>query len=359
MRQKKTKPKKSSQINTFQEKYVLDNLYCPTLENFEIKTLKVESQALKNNPLRDSHIRYNPVLVPKKIIKKPPALIYVLAGFTGNGPKYFGIKSFEENYPQEIDTLYGDNKAPHAIYVFVDAFSFWGGSQFLNSIAVGNYEDYFVKELHLSILKSFNLKKDAKRTAIVGGSSGGYGALHLCSKYPDNFSVIGAIAPDSDFKTSLLQDLYIASSYLKDKRTFRVLRDAHSQGDILKLRTGHSILNAIGMSACYSPKSKTGEFEFPIDMKTGEILPKVWKKWLDKDPIHFLIKRKAKLSAIKKVYLEVGNRDQYHLYFGARKIAKLLKQNKVSTYYNEFSGTHWDLSSRRKYMLEYLCKVLS
>ena len=81
------------------------------MDNFHSKTLVVDSNSLKGNPLGDSCLRYNPVLIPKGQGEKWPVVL-ILAGFTGNGPKYFSPKSYESNFPQSLDICISPKKSP-------------------------------------------------------------------------------------------------------------------------------------------------------------------------------------------------------------------------------------------------------
>lgn len=321
------------------------------LDNFSLEQLRIESKALKGNPLGDPYKRVNPVMIPNSFKKDLP-VVFILAGFTGNGPKYLGPRSFEPNMAEQIDEAVSKGKAPKAIYVFVDAFSFWGGSQFLNSKAVGNYEDYLVDELYEEVLEYYPVNK--KKIMLMGVSSGGYGALHLASKYPNKFSYCAALAPDSYFETCYLSDVYKASPYLLGK-SYSDLKALHKRGKILSRRDGHGILNAIGMTACYSENMKN-KIKWPIDLKTGLIDKEQWKNWKSNDPVVFLKKRMNKFKKLKGIYLEVGTRDQFHLYFGARQMHQILKESKCRHHYNEFDGTHFDFAERRPVLWEWLVK---
>lgn len=322
------------------------------LEHFTLEQIRVDSKALKGNPLKDPSSRVNPVMVPKSFTSKKLPVVFILAGFTGNGPKYLGPRSFEQNMAEQIDDGVESSKAPKALYVFVDAFSFWGGSQFINSPAVGNYEDYLVKELYQEVLDNYPV--DTKKVMVMGVSSGGYGALHLASKYPSKFTYCAALAPDSYFETCYLSDIYKASPYLLGKSYYE-LKSLHKAGKILGRRDGHSILNAIGMTACYSPVSKS-KLDWPIDLKSGLENKSVWKKWKSNDPVIFLKKRMNKFKQLKGIYLEVGVRDQFHLYFGARQMHQLMKDEKCKHHYSEFNGTHFDFAERRPILWEWLAK---
>ncbi|MCB0347965.1 MAG: enterochelin esterase [Bdellovibrionales bacterium] len=316
------------------------------LKNYTVKSLSVKSSYLKGNPLGDPHLRHNPVLVPNK--GEVEGIVVILAGFFGNGPNYLGPKSFEENYAETIDRLTTKSKAPNAAYIFVDAWTSLGGSQFINSSAVGKYEDYLVKEVLKQAKDTFG--KD-KKVAICGGSSGGYGAIHLASKYPKDFPYVMALAPDSAFELSLLKDIYKAANYLVHFKQADFLKKLKA-GDLSRLRDFHPILNAVAMAACYSPRGKN--IDLPVDFYTGEIKTSIWKKWLEKDPVHFLTKRIGACKKLKAVFLEVGKKDEFQLQFGARRIHKLWKKNKIPHHYNEFDGGHFDLSTRREAMLTWL-----
>lgn len=328
----------------------------PHLKNFQISQIEIQSTALKSNPLKDPHLRYNPILIPKKLEKnKTYPLVVVLAGFGGNGPNYFSLKSFQKNQIQVLDDCFTAGTAPKAFYLYVDAWTFWGGSQFKNSEAVGKYEDYIVNELLQNTLKELPI--DKKKVCITGGSSGGYGALHLSSKYPEIFPVCAAIAPDCFFEASMIPDIYKASSFLASNNSLKTLKDLHMKSKIASRRDGFTILNAICMSTCYSPKGKSGDFHLPIDLKTGLIKEDIWKKWKENDPILFLNKRISSVKKLKNIYIDVGNRDQYNLHFGARQIHEILKKAKVKHKYVEFDGGHFDISERRPEVYLWLKKI--
>ena len=160
------------------------------LRSLECRTLIVESEALKKNPLRDTHVRRNPVVLP--VAEAPKSgwpVVFVLAGYAGNGTKYFSDKGFENNFIQVLDAAVHKGDAPRAVYVFVDAWTSWGGSQFINSSGTGNYQDYIVKELVPAVEDSFSVDQEAGKWCVFGGSSGGYGALHLSSQFPTCISL--------------------------------------------------------------------------------------------------------------------------------------------------------------------------
>lgn len=332
---------------------ILSNLQTFDVTQFKVETLKITSEALKTNPLKDSFVRYNPLLVPKN--PGPWPVVFILGGFSGNSPFYFNGKFNEQNAAQVIDQACARGEAPEALYVFIDALSTWGGSQFLNSAAVGNYEDYIVNEVVTVLKKHYDVSKKSSEWCVMGGSSGGYGALHLASKHPDVFGLCAAVAPDSFFEASLLPDLYQALPFWEKYQTsgLRALEELRN-GRLMKNRNWHSLLNAFGMCACYSAKGEHGDFNYPLDSKTGMKIPSVWSEILEKDPLHFLEKRVSNLKKLTAIYLDVGTKDNFNLQYGTRQISSLLKSHQISHDYVEFDGNHFDIGERRPEVWKWL-----
>jgi enterochelin esterase-like enzyme len=328
---------------------ILDHLSALDLKNFHVETLQIESDCLKGNPLKDPTQRRNPVLIPKNA-SGPLPVVWILAGLTGNGPDSFSPRFGELNTVQNIDAAVSTGKAPAVLYVFVDAMTSWGGSQFLNS-AQGRYEDYLINELVPAIQQCYDVSPQAKRWCITGGSSGGYGALHLGSKFPEVFGVVAALAPDCFFEASLLSEFYKAlyewNKYGGPKGLLKELRS----GRLRQSKNFHSIVNAVGMSLCYA------EGALPIDSYTGELNATVWKKFREKDPLVFLQKRVTGLKKLAALYIDVGNKDQFDLHLGCRQLHQWLKLKKIKHHYSEFNGTHFDLAPRRLEVWNWLTKV--
>lgn len=332
---------------------ILKNFRAYEVTHFQIETLKVESRVLKGNPLKDPTTRFNPLLIPRT--EGPWPVVVVLAGFTGNAPYYFNPKFNEQNSIQVIDHAFSRGEAPEALYVFVDALTSWGGSQFINSAATGPYEDYLMKEVIPALKEHYPVSHNAKDWCITGGSSGGYGALHLGSKYPEVFSWVAAIAPDSFFEASLLPELYHALPlWGKYKESGHKALEELRNGKLTKNRNWHTLLNAFGMAACYCPQGEDGNFQFPLDVHSGEKIPSLWKKWLQKDPLHFLPERLEKLKKLSGIYLDVGTKDNFHLQYGTRQISNILKSAKIDHDYVEFDGNHFDIGERRPEVWKWL-----
>ncbi|MDQ3748885.1 MAG: alpha/beta hydrolase-fold protein, partial [Acidobacteriota bacterium] len=114
-----------------------------------VKILKHESQILKGNPLGDKHVRDLYVYLPPDYEtndKKFP-VVYCLTGFTGRGKMFLNDHAFAPNLAERMDKLIGEETIKPMIAVLPDCFTYYGGSQYINSSATGNYEDYLTQEI--------------------------------------------------------------------------------------------------------------------------------------------------------------------------------------------------------------------
>jgi enterochelin esterase family protein len=115
-----------------------------------IKILRHESEVLKNNPLGDKRIRdlyvYLPPDYETHAAKNYPT-VYCLTGFTGRGKMFLNDNAFTPNLAERLDKLIGDGTIKPMIAVLPDCFTYYGGSQYVNSTATGNYEDYLTEEI--------------------------------------------------------------------------------------------------------------------------------------------------------------------------------------------------------------------
>lgn len=336
---------------------LLDNLIPYNLKSFDFSTVKVESKELQGNPLGDPTIRLNMVLKPKNT-NDVQEVVFILSGYGGDGFKNFSFKPFEYNLVQDIDRWTSEKIIPAAYYVFVNAWTKWGGSQFINSKGAGNYENYIVKELLPEFKKSLSISIGELRFSVFGGSSGGYGALHLASQYPEVFTKAVAQAPDSFFKLSLLPEIYKNLPYIYEKESLEHIYKELQSGRLRwSSSTTFSVLNLIAMASCYAPldpKSKY-KYSFPIN-RLGILDKKIWQEWERHDPLRFLKDRKTNIKKLEKIIICTGDKDEYSLQYGSRQIETILNDMGAKISYTELPGTHRSISKFREKTLIDLLK---
>jgi|GEM_PF-1877426 len=312
------------------------------LKSFDVLNLKITSDCLAKNPLEDSPVRSQFILQPKKAKGKLQAVFH-LSGYFGTGFQKFAVRTLEMNMPQKIDQLTSTGQMRPALHIFVDATTFWGGSQFIDSPGSGLYGQFVGKELPNELEKHFSLKKGG---LVCGASSGGYGALDLISRSNSYFSKAIAVAPDSFFEMSLLPELYKVAHKIKGLGSLSECRKSTMKGEPLTKGSFFSLANVLAMAHCYSAKEDINKRRilWPIDLARGTLDQKIWKKWKKHDPLEFLLKRFKNLQG-KKVLLRVGSYDEYHLQYGTRQIRDIFKKHKVRHSYGEFAGGHRGLSA--------------
>lgn len=308
------------------------------------------SKLLRKNPLSDRVVRPTPVYLPEGYsdARRYP-VVFMLAGYTGTGMSFLNYSFGGETLPDRLDRLIADKRMPPCIVVMPDAMTRYGGSQYVNSTATGRYSDYVAREL-VSWVDATFATAGAARRAVIGKSSGGFGALSLVMRHPGVFGAAACHSGDMGF------DLCYGHSFPK---AARALQRYGSTTQFLatyeqakkKPKDGFALMEVMAMSAAYSPnpKRKVGEnFDLPFDPFSCELVPKVFDRWLRHDPLKMLEEtayRRA-LAALKLLFIDVGTQDDFYLDFGARRFVKALSKHKLKHTYEEFSDNHFDLSYR-------------
>ena len=318
------------------------------------------SKALKGNPLQDPTLRKLPVYLPpsyRKAPKKHYPVVYFLAGFAGSGLSMLNYSPFEPNVPERVDRLIRQQKIPEIIAVMPDCMTRIYGSQYVNSSAVGRYEDYILEIVEL-VDNKFRTLSTPEGRVILGKSSGGYGALMLGTKHPDVFGSLACHSGDMYFEYVYKTEFPQAYNAIYRKKTVEKFYE-YLQGLHKIPGWAFPALNLIAMAAAYSPKATPGEFDLPFDLETGEVRTEIWQKWLDFDPVYVIERRQDNLRKLKFIYLDCGSRDEYHLHIGARILSKKLKRLGIKHVYEEFEDGHRSTSYRYDRSLELIVPLIS
>src|SRR4030095_14316246 len=85
--------------------------------------------------------------------------------------------AFRKNPTELIDELFARGGCPPAIVVWVDCWTSFGGSQFLDSPGTGNYLTSLCDEVVPFVDSRYRTLAKAAHRGIAGKSSGGYGAM--------------------------------------------------------------------------------------------------------------------------------------------------------------------------------------
>ncbi len=308
----------------------------------------VESSVLLGNPLGDPHIRRVPVYLPagyeESELRYP--VVYLLAGYTGRGLSMLNVSPWEETLPQRLDRLIRQGSIRQMIVVMPDCFTRYGGSQYINSRATGRYEDHLIQELVPLIDSRYRTDARRARRVVMGKSSGGYGALVLGMRHPDVFGIVVAHSGDNYFELAYKPDFGICLGALAGYGgAEKFLREFPHPPP--RSKGWWEAISTLAMAACYSPSDSLPlGFELPFDERTGEIVEKVWQRWLEHDPVNLLERHAEAFRGLNYLYLDCGSRDEYRLQWGTRVFVERLKKLGISHHYEEFDDGHRNLSYR-------------
>lgn len=321
----------------------------------------VESEFLAGNPLND------PVRRPLYVYLPPggnPGLpsIYVIQGMTGQLDMWLNRTAFEPTMIERVDELFGGGDTPPAVTVFVDAWTSYGGSQFINSISTGRYMDYLCDEVVPFIDRTYETATERDRRAIAGKSSGGYGAMVVPMLRPDVFGALASHAGDALFEACYQTEFPETARILRDHYNgsfdafFKVMREAEAFDFN---RYGHP-LNTYAMAACYSPdESEPGKARLPFEIETSKLIDDVWEEWLSWDPVRMAPHYAEALGSMRLIYLDAGKSDEYFLDLGAQAFANELRRAGIDHIFELFEGKHGGIQYRYPGALKALAEAIA
>jgi hypothetical protein len=178
---------------------------------------------------------------------------------------------------------------------------------------------------------------------------------------PDLFGALATHAGDALFETCYLPEFREVVRALRDSYAGsydRFWEDFRSRPAFSKEHDG-VLLNAWCMAACYSA-DPDGTVQLPFDTATGELVPSVWARWLDWDPVRMVTQRAAALLSLRGVYIDAGTRDEFYLDLGAEAYRRALEDVGVADVHFElFDATHMAIEYRYPLALAYLAKRLA
>lgn len=320
---------------------------------------QVHSPALEGNPLGDPATRPTPVYLPPgyAATQERYPVVYFLHGFTGSGLSYVNFPGFSMSVPERVDRLIDRGDIPPLICVFVDGWTAIGGSQWDNSEAIGRYRDYVAQDVVAWADGRLRTVARADARACIGKSSGGYGSLLMGRHHPDVFGHVASHSGDAYFEYCYLGDLAKAAGALQKcanarewfEDFWRRSKETKSRGD------DHAVLNALAMSAAYSPKQgEPMNIELPFEKETGRLRDDVWARWLERDPVRFIPRNADAFRKLKSVFVDCGVKDEFNLRWGARMVAEELRRIGVDVVHEEFEDGHMGINYRYDRSLAYL-----
>lgn len=327
----------------------------------QIHHFRIDSELLKDNTPGDPTTRRLVVYTPPGYDESEQYPLFMdLVGYTGSGLSHLNWKPFGMNLPQRLDRLIQDEKMGPVIAVLPDCFTAYGGNQYINSSATGRYMDYLIDEVMPFVESQFSVRPGRAHRAVLGKSSGGFGALTHGLLRPDVWGACACHSGDAYFEFAYLPDLPDLLTELA-KHGESVERFLAAIWAKEKLSKAESMaLMMIGMAAHYDPDPQAPlGFNLPMNVHTGELIPERWQRWLAHDPVRQLDRYAHNLRSLKGIYIDCGTQDQFKLLWGARILHQKLSALGIAHEYQEFDDDHSDIDYRMNESLPFLYRKVS
>jgi enterochelin esterase-like enzyme len=324
-----------------------------------VHRLTLDSAVLKSNMLGDPTTRIVDVYTPANHDGRGLPLLVDIVGFTAGGPAHTNWKNFGENLPERLDRLIGSGAMPPVVVALPDCFTRLGGNQYINSEAVGRWDDFLRDEMVSFVEKKFGCG-GAGRRGLFGKSSGGYGAIAHALLHPDFWSAAACHSGDMGFELCYLPEFpRLLRKLAKHDNSIQKWIEAFYAAP--KTRDGdlHDLMT-LAMCATYDPDPDAWcGLRLPVKTDTCELIPERWANFRKWDPCVMAEERGPGMKRMKALYIDCGDADQYNLVYGARRLHRLLERQGVAHVYEEFADDHSSVDYRMDISLPILAKALA
>jgi S-formylglutathione hydrolase FrmB len=325
----------------------------------------IDSAALRDNPLGDSASRPLWAYLPPGYDDDPQRrypTIYLIQGYTGTLSMWQNRSAFRPTVPELIDDLFaGPDPAPPALVVGVDAWTAYGGSQFVDSPGTGRYHTYLCQDVVPFVDARWRTIPDRESRAIAGKSSGGFGAMITPMLRPDLFGAFASHAGDALYELCYIKEFGEAVRALRDSYggSYEAFWKDFRTRVAFARPSDAALVTAYGVAACFSADAD-GTVRLPFDPVTGRLVEPVWQRWLDWDPVRMVPRYPEALRSLRAIWVDAGLQDDYYLDLGARAfVAELAGIGVTDVAFELFEGTHRAIEYRYPLALRFLAERLA
>ncbi len=324
----------------------------------------VDSALLRGNVLGDPHERPVWVYLPPGYddTDERYPVVYVIQGYTGHLSMWNNRSPFRQPFVETADQVFADGTAPPCVLVYVDAWTSYGGSQFVDSPGTGRYHSYLCDEVVPWVDARYRTLPDRESRAITGKSSGGFGAMITPMLRPDLFGALASHAGDTLYEHCYLPDFAASARHLRayDGDIWRWWDDFRSRPAFTK-PGDEALITALGCSAAFSA-DEDGTPRLPFDPRSAVLVPELWARWLDRDPVRMVERHADALRSQVAIWIDSGDADDYRLDLGAQAFRDELSRVGVDderVHFELFPATHAAIDYRYPLSLAWLAHRLA
>ena len=329
-----------------------------------LDSLTIHSAVLEDNHLGDPTDRPLWVYVPPGYDDEPDRRypsVYVIQGYGGFVSTWANRQAYRPPFTETADDLFFRGEAPPCIVVYVDAWTAYGGSQFVDSPGTGRYHTYLCEEVVPFVDGRYRTLDGPAHRGIMGKSSGGFGAMITPMLRPDLFGGLATHAGDALYEMLYLPEFAKAVRALRsyDGSIEAWWKDFRSRVAFTR-PDDFDLLMVYGVAACFSA-ADDGTPILPFDPFSGRLRDEEWARWLDWDPVRMVPRYADALRSATAIWIDGGRSDQFYLDLGAIAFRDALEAVGVTdpVHFELFDGTHSSIDWRYPMSLGWLASRLS
>ena len=327
---------------------------CGAVESFSFDSPLLSHANPLGDPTRRDVLVYLPSGYARETGRRYPVL-WSLPAYTSSGQAQVAWRNHGENLPARLDRLIASGAMPPVLVVMPDSYTSLGGNQFVDSPALRHYASHIVEELIPAVDRRYRTIARPEARGAFGKSSGGFGALHLATRFPGIFGGVVSHAGDCGFDRVYQRDFVGCCDELAvwggDCEAFvsSFWRTRRPSG-----RAFHALM-VLCLAASYSPApGRPLNLELPFDPLTARLEQTVWQRWLEFDPVNYGRDELEALQQLRGLWVDAGNRDQYFIHYGTREFSARLSAAGVEHHHDEFDGNHSGMDWRLDHSLPWL-----
>lgn len=323
----------------------------------------INSRALRGNLIGDPAERRLFVYLPPGYDEHPDRrypVVLMLSSHGNTAQSLLSWKAWGESIDQQVERLIVSGAcAPH-IMIIPDTWTSFGGPLHVNNLLFGNYAEYLFDEIIPYVDAHYRTLASGAHRAVIGRSSGGFAAIYHAMTRPGVFSAVADHSGDAYFEYMALPELARLHRHLAKYSGLDGLI-AESKKLTQKDQAFVEAVSILTWASSFAPNPDAPfGFDMPIDLETGALLPDVWNRCLQSDPVRMLdyAAHEAALRNLKELFIDCGQFDEYNLQVGARLISRKLRQLGVPHTYEEYPGGHRGTHYRYDVSLPRLVKAI-
>ncbi len=286
-----------------------------------------------------------------------PCVVLLPAFGRGHGELFFS-QPWKPSPIERLDALIAAGSVPPLLACSVDTWTPLGGSQFVDSPILGNFQQFLAHELPAFLRTHWNIKPGAGALGLMGASSGGFGVLRMLLDCPGVYAAAAAHAPDGAFDLSLRPWLLRAAQAEQRAGSLEHLaRRIATEGPKDQLEYEAAIVLTCLAAYTQRPSAAWPHFEVPFSLETGQVDEVAWGEICLADPLRRLAQQAGVIKDVKFLYLDAGTEDEFGLNYATDAFFRAMVHGS-EVVFERFAGGHRGLSARFAHSLPMMARAL-